>query len=167
MKRWIRRLRGVLGIGTAWGLAGTTVGAIGGLVASVAGGLPLPQLLELALGAGGFGFVLGSAFAAVLTMLEPRRTLEELSPRRAAVWGALAGAALPIAWIVVVVLPEVGANILHPRLLVAALAASGAYGVLSAALAALTVALARLAPPDLDSGPVSAPPHRLIAPGDA
>ena len=166
MKCWLRRLRGVLGMGAVWGLAGTTVGALVGLTASALGGLLPSQLLELALGAGGLGFVLGSGFAAALTLLERRRTLDDLSPGRAAIWGALAGAALPLGMIAVAALPGVGADLLQPRLLVAAFAASGAYGVLSATLAALTVAVARQAPPTLDSGPGLAPSRRLLAPSD-
>ena len=87
MKPWLRRLRGVFGIGVLWGFVGTVVGTVVGAFVSVAGGQPLFTVLaEFGLGVGGLGFVLGSTFAGVLTILERRRTLEELTPGRAARW---------------------------------------------------------------------------------
>ncbi len=164
MTRMLRKLRAALGLGSLWALAGTTAGALVGLITSAFGGMLLPQLFELAVGAGVIGFALGIGFAAALVALEPCRTLDDLSTGRAAIWGALAGAALSLGVLVVTAVPVFGTGILHPRLLVAALATSGAYGAVSSILAALTVELARGAPPRLEVGPGSLPPHRLPAP---
>ena len=166
MKQWLRRLRGVLGIGTLWGVAGTALGTVAGLIVSVSGGLPLlDTLVEFGLGAGGLGFVLGSGFAGVLTMLERRRTLDELSPGRAALWGGMAGAAAALV-VGISLLPELGAILSVRQLVLLFVAAPGSYGALSAALAAGTVALARRAPAELDSGPTCDEEGLLGAPID-
>ena len=155
MKGWLRRLRGVLGIGMIWGLPATVVGAIGGIVASVFGGASLlGSLVTGSVAVGGLFFLLGSGFAAALTMTEGRRTLNELSPRRAALWGALAGGALPIVMLLISFGPEIATLLSDPQLLLGLLAGIGSYGALSAALAGGTVALARRAPAELASGPV-------------
>lgn len=164
MEPWIRKLRGISGIAAAWGLAGALVGSVAGAAAAVLGGLTLGQWIDLALGAGGCGVVLGSGFALALTSLERCRSAEDLSPGRAAVWGALAGAVLPIGLIAVTAIPMVGAGILHPKLLLAAAAASAAYGILGATLAAITLSLSRLATPELEGG--AARSSELLGMGD-
>lgn len=61
MKRWLQRVRGILGLGTLWGLAGSVVGAIAGLVFRISGGLPPGDfLIDWILGAGSLGFLLFS-----------------------------------------------------------------------------------------------------------
>jgi len=53
MKPWLRRLRGVFGIGALWGVAGIAYGAISALVAKLLGGvLPGVPLAELLLKVG-------------------------------------------------------------------------------------------------------------------
>ncbi len=151
MKRWLRRLRGIVGIGVLWGAAGTALGTIGALIGIVSGGLPMSDLIEIGLGAGGLGFVLGSSFAGVLTMLEGRHTLEELSPGRAALWGGMAGAGVAIV-VGAFLLPELLAVLSFRQLLPFLVAASGSYGALTATLAAGTLWLARRAPAELDPG---------------
>jgi hypothetical protein len=168
MKQWLRRVRGILGLGSLWGLAGSAVGAIVGIVARFFGGLPPGDyLIDWVLGAGGLGFVLGAGFAGFLTMMEGRRTLEELSPGRAAVWGALAGASVPALWFLLFfsffsgplrsVLPIAE---MFPVLL----GAAGAYGALSAGLASATVWVARRAPSQLLPGGASDEPELLSDP---
>lgn len=166
MKSWLRRVRGVIGIGALWGVAGTAYGTITALVASAFGVVPLfDVLLELGLGAGGVGFVLGSGFAGLLTVIERHRTLDELSLARPAVWAAMVGAALPIAYLLVFFGPE-GIVLSLTRTPLAVLTASGTFGALGAALAAGTVALARRAPPELAPGLVPDDRELLGAPTD-
>ena len=102
MRRWLRKLRGIVGIGAIWGVPAAAVGAIGGIVASVFGGGPLlGSVAAGSLTVGGLFLLLGSGFATVLTLIEGNRTLEELSPRRAALWGALAGGAVLLVMLLV------------------------------------------------------------------
>ncbi len=153
MKRWLRRLRGIVGIGTLWGVAGTAFGTIGGLIAiSFGGPFLLDSLVGFALGAGGLGFVLGAGFAGALTMIEGRRTLEELSPRRAAFWGGLAGALVSLVVGLVFLGPTLGTVLPLQPFLFTLLAGSGFYGALSSALAYGTVALAKRAPLEFPPG---------------
>jgi hypothetical protein len=151
MKGWLRRLRGVLGIGTLWGAVGTAVGSVAGLVVSLSGGLPLlDTLVEFGMGAGGLGFGLGSAFAVVLTTLEKRRTLDELTPGRAAGWGAVAGggAALVVG---VTLVPALFPVLPLSQLVLLLISGTVSYGALTAGLAAGSVALARRAPSELSA----------------
>jgi hypothetical protein len=167
MKGWLRRLRGVLGIGTLWGLPAVFVGAVGGGAASVFGGAPLlGAIVTGTTVVGGLFFALGTVFAAALTMLEGRRTLEELSPRRAASWGALAGAVLPVVGLVVSAGPEIVPLLLDRQLLLTLLSGVGSYAALAAALAGGTVALARQAPPELSPGPLAGASEMLTGPKD-
>lgn len=53
-------------------------------------------MIAVGLWMGGVGFVLATGFAIVLTATHGRRTLEELSPRKAALWGGLIGSAIPV-----------------------------------------------------------------------
>ena len=162
MRTWLQRLRGALGIGAIWGLAGTAFGALEGIIGSlIAGGPLLGSALTFGLGAGSIGFVLGISFAAVLTLMDRRRTLGELSPGRAAVWGAMTGVAMPLLWLLVLYGPVV-----LSRSLPAALAICGSFGALSAALAGGTVSLARIAPSELASGTVPDDGELLGAPSD-
>ncbi len=166
MKGWIRRLRGIAGIGTLWGLAGAVVGTLGGLAAAVFGGAPLlAAVANFGLGGGGVGFLLGTTFAGVLTMMERRRTLDELTPGRAAFWGALAGSAFPAMWFLASI-GTLGTFIPLDRLLLAAMSGCVAYGTLAAGLAAGTVSLARRAPAELIPGMGSDEHELLGAPND-
>jgi hypothetical protein len=103
MKSWLRRLRGVLGFGTLWGVAGAVFSPIFGLVLLVMGRSPsgyslLEFLTPFVLKGARTGFVLGCGFAGVFTVIERRRTLEELSPARSAVWAAIIAAGLLLAY---------------------------------------------------------------------
>jgi len=163
MGGFLRRLKGVLGIGVIWSgvaAAATSIVAIGG---ALLGQLLWIDVVGIGAAGMGFGLVLGCAFATVLTLLEGRRAFDELSTRRAAVWGGLVGAAAPVG-LALVVSPLVGwAPFLDPALLLSLVSGSVAYGGVCAALAAGTLALARRAPaefepPDDDlrlSGPAS------------
>ena len=47
MKKWLRRLRGVLGIGMVWGAVGGTVSAAVALFGFLFGGLALTEIVEM------------------------------------------------------------------------------------------------------------------------
>ena len=93
MKRWLRRIRGAVGIGLAWAAGWAPIGAVIGLgMGVVLGGAPhgvvVARYAALFATCGFFG---GAIFSTVLRIAEGRRRFEELSLPRFAVWGALGG----------------------------------------------------------------------------
>ena len=136
MKGLVRRLRGILGTGLVWGALGGVIGVVGGVIGAMTDPAPLAEwLLSLGLGFSGFGFLAGSGFAAVLSLLDGRKRLEELSRGRAAAWGGLAGFILPLTLVAAL---SGGALPLLP-----ALASAGVFGGITALLGAGTVHVAR------------------------
>lgn len=165
MRGWIRKLRGILGTGTIWGLATATVGLfLGGIISAVSGEPFLSSLLRVGLRQGLNGFLLGCGFAGVLSVMDGRRTLSELSPGRAAVWGAVAGAAFPSVNVLLGTL--LGYPIVVDQLVLVCLVGGLITGAVGAGLAAGTVALARRAPVELDSGATLYETERLGSPRD-
>lgn len=99
MNPLLRKLRGVIGTGLAWGTAWATIMAMAGVVV----GVLRPEEIDpgegpVLVGAimGMVGFVSGVAFGTLLSLAERRKTLLDLSPGRAAMWGILASAAFPL-----------------------------------------------------------------------
>ena len=90
MKGFLKRLRGVINTGLMW--AAGSAALFGGLdvLKGRAGGLwiTIPVYASM-------GFIMGGAFAVVLVLTERHRRLEDLSLRRVALWGALAGIVFP------------------------------------------------------------------------
>ncbi|MHC4235282.1 MAG: hypothetical protein ACYSUQ_09225 [Planctomycetota bacterium] len=95
MNKWLRKLRGIVGTGAVWGTAGLSVGAFLGAISSIIfdGGFSLTWMLSSGAGLGLFGFLSGVSFAGTLATLDGRRSLEDLSVARSALWGLIAGAA--------------------------------------------------------------------------
>ena len=92
MKTWSRRIRGAIGIGLTWAVAGGAAGAIISLGFVMRTGsrpdAPFPIML------GALGFIAGVLFSAVLTMIEGRRRFDQMSLPRFAAGGAVVGFAL-------------------------------------------------------------------------
>ncbi len=136
MTRYTRRIRGILGTGLVWGALGGIIGVVGGVIGAMTDPGTLAEwLLSLGLGFSGFGFLAGSGFAAVLSLLEGRTTMEELSRGRAAAWGGLAGFILPLTLVAAL---SGGALPLLP-----AVASATVFGGITALLGAGTVHIAR------------------------
>ena len=102
MKKWLKRIRGALGMGltwaAAWAFVGTGLMVVWGLVGMLTGGLGGPTgwnlLLDLVFFAGFFalgGFVVGAGFSVALGIAEGRRRFDEMSVPRFASWGAVGG----------------------------------------------------------------------------
>ena len=151
-----RRLRGVIGTALTWGTGWAVIGlGVAGLqaVALRASGVRVPMQLErfialVTIRWAVSGVVAGTLFALALWYVGRRLgSLAALSPRRAAVAGALAGVALPlvVAPLLVVSGVAVPLTVLLPFVVTGA-----AFG---AGTAAGTVALARRAPEPLGAGP--------------
>lgn len=89
MNRWLRRLRGAVGIGLAWGLAWLAAGLV--LLAIVGVGaadVPFPLFFGL------LGFIAGVIFSVILGLAERHRRFDQMSMPRFAGWGAAGGLVL-------------------------------------------------------------------------
>lgn len=135
MMGWLRTMRGVLGTGLLWGALGGGVGAVVSLVGAPGDPATLLEWLgSVGVGFAGFGFLAGAGFATTLSLLDGRRSLRELTPGRGAVWGALAGFALPLGLVAAL---SGGALPLIP-----AVAVAGVFAAVTAGLGAATVRIA-------------------------
>ena len=148
MRSWLRKLRGILGTGAVWGFAGTVFGSAVGAVSTLLGGSLVSSTIMGGLWFGASGFVLGSSFAVILTALHGRKTLDELTPRKAGFWGGLVGMSIPVLGnVTTILMVEAPLVQLVPSILVNAVL----YGALAGSLAAGTVIAAKRAP-ELSSG---------------
>jgi hypothetical protein len=89
MNSWLRRLRGAVGIGIAWGLAWLAAGLV--LLAIVGVGaadVPFPLFFGL------LGFIAGVIFSGILGLVERHRSFDQMSLPRFAGWGAVGGVVL-------------------------------------------------------------------------
>ena len=87
--RWLRRIRGAIGVGLAWGLAWFLAGMVLLLVVGPdAADVPFP------VGFGALGFLAGVTFSGLLGLVDGRRRFEEMSMPRFAALGAAGGLAL-------------------------------------------------------------------------
>jgi FtsH-binding integral membrane protein len=86
MSKWMRRIRGALGMGLAWALAWFSAGMVLLFVVGPdAADVPFP------LGFGALGFLAGITFSGVLGLAEGRRSFEQMSLPRFALWGGVGG----------------------------------------------------------------------------
>lgn len=99
MNNLFRKLRGLMGIGLTWGTLWALITATVGLVI----GVTVPGSIDpgenpIVMGAivGLIGLVSGVGFGIILSFAEGRKTILELSLSRAAMWGILGAAALPL-----------------------------------------------------------------------
>jgi len=157
MKTWLRRLRGMVSIGAIWGVACSALGFAIGAVVSMVWPDILPStvvkyLANMALLHGTVGFVFGSGFAGVLAIVDGRRKFEELTPGRAALWGALSGVGVVTATGLTNLGLWLGSGFPLIELIPAFVVTTCIYGAVTAGLGAATVSLARLAPAELEAG---------------
>jgi len=137
MKRWLRRIRGAIGMGltwaAVWGGAGTLV-MLGFLVVSGSRpDAPFPFMF------GAAGFVAGVIFSGVLGLVEGRRRFDQMSLPRFAVWGATGGFLLSATFVLAVSLAG------DPGFLWNLLVVGPAFAIAAAGSAAGSLALARRA----------------------
>ena len=86
MERWIRRIRGAIGMGLTWAAAWFGAGMVLLLIVGPdAADVPFP------LGFGLLGFLAGVTFSGILGLVEGRRSFHEMSLPRFALWGGLGG----------------------------------------------------------------------------
>jgi hypothetical protein len=86
VKKWLRRVRGAIGIGLTWAAAWFGAGMVLLLVVGFgAADVPFPLFFGL------LGFLAGATFSAILGILAGRRKFDEMSLPRFAGWGAVGG----------------------------------------------------------------------------
>ena len=149
MKRWLRRIRGAVGMGLVWAVGWAVAGLLIGVSSILLPGLPWDSFFEVfdaplpALAIP--GFFGGVFFSIVLGIAGRRRRFSELSVSRFAAWGALGGLLLilfPFALVAVGLASREGSS-LGTWQIIATI--SGPFILLSAASASVSLMLARKA----------------------
>ena len=88
MGKWLRRIRGVIGIGVTWAAAWALVGAVPRWLFGFNTDAPFPIIF------GVLGFIAGVIFSGLLMLTEGRRGFDEMKISRFAAWGAVGGVLL-------------------------------------------------------------------------
>ena len=147
--KWLRRIRGAVGMGLTWAAAWAVFGILIGVASILLPGLPWDSFFEVfdaplpALAVP--GFVGGVLFSIVLGVAGRRRKFDELSVRRFAAWGAVGGVMLtlfPFALVAVGLASTEGSNLSGWRIVATI---SGPFVFLSALSASGSLMLARRA----------------------
>lgn len=137
MKKWLRRLRGALGMGLSWAVAWAPIGVLIGMIVDPTGAMDEPWIAV-----GMYpGFLGGVLFSAVLGLAAGRRRFDELSLSRFGVLGAVAGLLLGLLPFGILAAGTSGAGL--PLWLLGAVT-MGTTSLLGALSAAGTLALARM-----------------------
>ena len=97
----LRKLRAVLVTAVVWAGSWALASQIFLIAAAIIKGVPLTFLfpdyfLVAVIAWGSWGALSGVFFAGLLSVAESRRSIDKLSSRRIALWGAVAGGALPV-----------------------------------------------------------------------
>ena len=85
MGKWLRRIRGALGMGVIWAIAWGAVGLVPRWLLGFNPDAPFPIIF------GVLGFCAGIIFSGILALTEDRRGVDETSLPRFAGWGAVGG----------------------------------------------------------------------------
>ena len=85
MRKWLRRIRGAIGMGFTWGAAWSGAGIVLAVVTRFRADAPFPLVF------GVLGFIAGLIFSALLALIEGGRRLDQMSLPRFAGWGAMGG----------------------------------------------------------------------------
>lgn len=85
MRKWLRRIRGAIGMGFTWGAAWAGAGFVLAVVTRFRADAPFPLVF------GVLGFIAGIIFSAVLALTEGSRRLDQVSLPRFAGWGVMGG----------------------------------------------------------------------------
>ena len=88
--KWLKRIRGAVLMGVTWAIVWAPIGLLIGAIVDPDGTMDEPWIMVGALP----GFLAGVFFSIVLGIAAGRRRLDELSVRKFAGWGAVAGVLL-------------------------------------------------------------------------
>ena len=149
MKKWLRRIRGAVGMGLTWAAGWALGGLLIGVASVLLPGLPWDpffQVFDAPLPAMAVpGFFAGMFFSTVLGVAGRRRPFRELSLPKFAAWGAVGGLlllAFPFVLVGVGLASTEGSSV-HPLKALAVIA--GPFIVLSVISASVTLIVARRA----------------------
>jgi len=85
MRKWLRRIRGAIGMGFTWGAVWSAAGLVPRWLLGFNPDAPFPIIF------GVLGFIAGVTFSGVLVLTEGRRGFDQMSLPRFAGWGATGG----------------------------------------------------------------------------
>jgi hypothetical protein len=88
MGKWLRRIRGTVGMGLTWAVAWSAAGLVPRWVFGFNTDAPFPLIF------GVLGFIAGVIFSGLLMLTEGRRGFDEMKLSRFAAWGAVGGVLL-------------------------------------------------------------------------
>jgi hypothetical protein len=91
--KWLRSIRGAIGMGFTWAAAWVAVGFVPRWMLGIDSDLPFPLLF------GGLGFIAGVTFSGLLVLTKGRRRFEQMSLPRFAGLGAIGGLLLSIPFV--------------------------------------------------------------------
>jgi hypothetical protein len=85
MRKWLRRIRGAIGIGFTWAAAWFAAGLVPRWVFGFNADVPFPLVFGI------LGFIAGVIFSGLLMLTEGRRGFDQMRLSRFAAWGAVGG----------------------------------------------------------------------------
>ncbi len=138
MKKWLRRIRGALGLGLTWGIVGFVIGMGIELIHNIWPN-PLGSAVDIWPAVLAYpGFLGGVAFSTVLGIAGRRKRFGELSLPRFAAWGAAGGLIVSLIPAAIVAMGlatssipawQITAGLAAPFMLGGAIAASGSLAL--------------------------------------
>ena len=124
MGKWLRRIRGAIGIGFTWAAAWAAVGSVPRWLFGFNTDVPLPLVF------GVLGFIAGIIFSGLLMLTEGRRGFDQMRLSRFAAWGAVGGFLLSAIFTRAASLGAADALVIAPTFAVAcAICASGSLAL--------------------------------------
>lgn len=148
MRKWLRGVRGAIGMGVTWGVACGVAGLVPRWVFGIETDVPIGLVL------GVFGFSAGVIFSVLLAVTERRRRFDQMSLPRFATWGAIGGVVLSALFAKIVSLGLADVLVVAPTFaLASAVCAAGSLAIARrASRRALPDARAQLIEPDESRG---------------
>ena len=124
MGKWLRRIRGAVGMGLTWAIAWSAVGMMPRWLFGFNADVPFPLVF------GVLGFIAGVIFSGLLMLTEGRRGFDQLTIPRFAAWGAVGGVLLSAIFTRIASLGAGDVLVIAPTFAVAcALSASGSLAL--------------------------------------
>jgi len=124
MGKWMRRIRGTIGMGLTWAAAWAAAGSVPRWLFGFNTDAPFPIIF------GVLGFIAGVIFSGLLMLTEGRRGFDEMKFSRFAAWGAVGGFLLSAAFTRAASLGWADALVIAPTFAVAcAISASGSLAL--------------------------------------